>query len=134
MSGLSGGAIGRACDLYQNGSDEMEAYRTAEKLTESILTGRKSDTLAFLTAPVFKDRNKTRDILNLMRFALRDLIADKRGGDLLFYSKSEGVPKLANKLSVRKLRALSESTAEAWEKINANCSVTTVLTALVMEN
>ena len=131
---LSGGALGRACDLYENGSDEMEAYRTAEKLTESILTGRKSDTLAYLTSPIFRDRNKTKEILNLMRFALRDLIADKRGGELLFYSRTEGVPKFAKKLSVRKLLALSESVAGAWEKINANCSVTTVLTALVTDN
>lgn len=131
---LSGGALGRACGLYENGSDEMEAYRTAEQLTEFLLTGRKSDTLAYLTAPVFKDRNKTREILNLMRFALRDLIADKRGGELLFYSRTEGVPKFAKKLSVRRLLALSESVAGAWDKINANCSVSTVLTALVTEN
>ena len=131
---LSGGALGRACGLYENGSDEMEAYRTAEQLTEFLLTGRKSDTLAYLTAPVFKDRNKTREILNLMRFALRDLIADKRGGELLFYSRTEGVPKFAKKLSVRRLLALSETIAEAWEKINANCSVSTVMTALVTEN
>ncbi|MBQ7929732.1 MAG: DNA polymerase III subunit [Clostridia bacterium] len=131
---LSGGALGRARGLYENGSDEMEAYRTAEQLTEFLLTGRKSDTLAYLTAPVFKDRNKTREILNLMRFALRDLIADKRGGELLFYSRTEGVPKFAKKLSVRRLLALSESVAGAWDKINANCSVSTVLTALVTEN
>ena len=131
---LSGGALGRAADLYENGSDEMEAYRTAEKLTEALLTGRKSDTLAYLTSPVFRDRAKTREVLNLTRFALRDLIADKRGGELLFYSKSDGVPKFAKKLSVRRVLALSESVRDAWEKINANCSVTTVLTALVMEN
>ncbi len=131
---LSGGALGRASELYENGSDEMEAYRTAEKLTEVLLTGRRSDTLVFLTAPVFKDRAKTKEILNLMRFALRDLIADKRGGELLFYSRTEGVPKFAKKMSVRRLLALSESIADAWEKINANCSVATVLTALVTEN
>lgn len=131
---LSGGALGRACDLYENGSDEMEAYRTAEKLTESILTGRKSDTLAYLASSIFKDRNKTKEVLNLMRFALRDLIAEKRGGDLLFYSKTEGAPKFAKKLSVRKILVLSDSVIGAWEKINANCSVLTVLTALVTEN
>lgn len=131
---LAGGALGRACELYENGSDEMEAYRTAEKLTESILTGRKSDTLAYLNSPVFRDRAGVKEILNLMRFALRDLIADKRGGELLFYSVSDGVPKFAKKLSVRKILALYESVTEAWEKINANCSAATVLTALVTEN
>ncbi|MBQ2724379.1 MAG: hypothetical protein IJF78_01605 [Clostridia bacterium] len=131
---LAGGALGRACDLYENGSAELEAYRTAEKLTESILTGRKSDTLAYLNSPVFRDRAGVKEILNLMRFALRDLIADKRGGELLFYSVSEGVPKFAKKLSVRKILALYESVTEAWEKINANCSAATVLTALVTEN
>ena len=83
---------------------------------------------------MFRDRAGVKEILNLMQFALRDLIADKRGGELLFYSVSEGVPKFAKKLSVRKILALYESVTEAWEKINANCSAATVLTALVTEN
>ena len=80
-----------------------------------------------------KDRAALRQILTLTRLALRDVIADRRGGDLLFYGSEEGVPAAAKKVSVRRICGLIRLLFRAEDDIGANVSSSTVLTALAAD-
>ena len=79
-----------------------------------------------------KSRRDTCDVLSYARLALRDMIASKNGGELLFYSVSAGIPAFAKKISAKRILELSAAIAEAEEFIEANCSQNTVLTSLVL--
>ena len=129
---LSGGSLGRAVELFRRGDAELKTYQTAEELTKLLLTGRKSACLAFVSSSLPKERQSTREVLALARFALRDLAADKKGGELLFYPPSEGTPDYGKKASIRRLTELSAALSEAEERLAANASQLTVMTALVM--
>ena len=67
-------------------------------------------------------------MLTLLRFALRDLLAAKKGGDFLFFTE---IPDYARRVSVRRILDLSEAVVRAENDIAANGSQVTVLTALV---
>ena len=64
----------------------------------------------------------------LMRFALRDIIADKKGGELVFYTE---IPSFAKKISIKRAVELYSAVTNAEDDISLNCSVNTVLTALI---
>lgn len=129
---LSRGSLGYAKELYESGSAEMKQYETAEALAEVLVSARKSDALVYVQTSMSKDRATTARVLTLTRLALRDMISDKKGGDLLFYSKTDGVPPFSKKVSVKRLLELSTLVANAERDISANCSQNTVLVSLVM--
>lgn len=131
---LSGGAIGRAVELYEHGEAERKLYSTAEELVKNLLTARKSDALVFISRSMPKDRKSTREVLSLSRLALRDILADKKGGELLFYSSSDGAPAYAKKTPARRVLELNTMLSKAEEDIAANVSQSNVLTALVMNS
>ena len=125
---LCGGALGSALNLLKNGESELSLYKTAEEFTSLLLTGKKTDTLVFVNTALPKDREKTRTMLTLVRFALRDLLASKKGGELLFFTE---LPSYARRVSIRRLLELSEAVVQAENDIAANGAQQTVLTALV---
>lgn len=75
-----------------------------------------------------KDRAEICEVLSLMRFALRDIIADKKGGELVFYTE---IPPFAKKISIKRAVELYSAVTNAEDDISLNCSVNTVLTALI---
>ncbi len=131
-SHLSGGALGRALELYENGQEVEKLYRTAEELVRLLLEGKKSEALTFVNKSMPKERQNTRRILSLARNALRDILAEKKGGPLLFYSSVDGTPAFAKKVSARKILELCGMLARAEEDVGANVSQSTVLTSLIM--
>ena len=129
---LSGGALGYAKELFEHGSAEMKLYETAGELVEVLITSNKSNGLLFVQGSLPKSRADTCQVLSLARLALRDLISDKKGGDLLFYSSTDGVPPFAKKVSVKRLLELSSAVSDAEKLISSNCSQNTVMTSLIM--
>ena len=129
---LSGGALGRAVELYENGDSELTVYRTAADLVEKLISARKSDALIFVNRDMPKSRRDACDVLSYARLALRDMIASKNGGELLFYSASSGIPAFARKTSAKRILEISAAIAEAEKLIEANCSQSTILTSLVL--
>ncbi|MGN1345684.1 MAG: ATP-binding protein [Eubacteriales bacterium] len=127
VSHLCGGSLGRAMELLDHGSAELALYQSAEELARLLLTGKKSDTLAYLAANTPKEREQTRGLLTLLRFALRDLLSAKKGGDLLFFTEP---PAYLRKISVRRVLELSDAVVQAEADLAANGSQNTVLTAL----
>ncbi len=125
---ICGGSLGTAVSLLKNGGAELELYRTAEEFLGHLLTSRVTDTLAYLSANTPKEREKTCELLTLVRFGLRDLLSAKKGGNLLFFAE---LPKYLRKISVRRILELSEAVAQAETDIAANGSQSTVLTSLV---
>lgn len=131
VSHLCGGSLGTAVNLLKSGEAELSLYKTAEEFTELLLTGRKTDALVYINANTPKEREKTRELLTLMRFALRDILSAKKGGDLLFFTEP---PNYIRKISVRRIIELSEAIGKAESDIAANGSQNTVLTALICGN
>ena len=125
---LCGGALGSALNLIRNGESELSLYKTAEELVSLLLTGKKTDALVFVNTSLPKEREKTRSLLTLVRFALRDLLASKKGGELLFYTE---LPPYARRVSIRRLLELSEAVVRAENDIAANGSQVVVMTGLV---
>ena len=126
---LSGGSLGLAKKLCEGGDAALSRYDAAGELARLLLTGRRSDTAVFIgTLP--KDRAALRQILTLARTAVRDVIADKKGGELLFYGAKEGVPAPAKKVSVRKAVELCRLLVRAEDDIAANVSANTALMTL----
>ncbi len=131
-SRLASGAVGQAIELYENGSSQLELYRTAGELVKNLLSAKKSEALTFVTQSLPRDRQSVREVLSLSRLALRDIISEKKGGELLFYGKNEGTPKFAKNVSVKKLTEMIYTIADAENRIAANCSQNTVMVSLVM--
>lgn len=131
---LADGAIGNACRLYENGEDEMKLYTAAEELVRLLLSSRKSEAASEVPKILPKDRKSTCEILSLARFALRDMIADKKGGSLLFYSSSSGTPAYAKKVSAARIIVLIGLLEKAELDISANVSQNTVITSLIMKS
>ncbi|MBE6711036.1 MAG: hypothetical protein E7579_07955 [Ruminococcaceae bacterium] len=125
---LSGGSIGTALNLLKNGESELSLYKKAEEFSSLLLTGKTTDALVWVNSSLPKEREKTRELLTLLRFALRDLLAAKKGGDFLFFTD---IPDYARRVSVRRILELSEAVVRAENDIAANGSQVTVLTALV---
>lgn len=130
---LSGGSIGRAKDLFENGGNELTAYKFAAELIEIILKAKKSESIIFLRS-LPKDRETLCSILSLSRVALRDIIAQKQNAELLFYSNSQSIPEYFRKVSLKRILDISEHISEAEKNIGANCSTSTVMTQLVMNS
>lgn len=133
-SHLASGSIGQAVELYENGDEHLEYYNTAEELVKYLISSRKSEAVTFVTQSLPRDRQKLRHILTLTECALRDIISDKKGGALMFYSTDEGTPKFAKNTSIKKLLDLYEAVSDAEKKIFSNCSQTTVMLSLVMNS
>jgi len=131
---LADGAIGNACRLYENGEDEMKLYSAAEELVRLLLSSKKSQAATDIPKILPKDRKSTCEVLSLARFALRDIIADKKGGSLLFYSSAEGTPAYAKKASAARIIALIGLVEKAELDISANVSQNTVITSLIMKS
>ncbi len=129
---LSGGALGRAVELYENGDSELTVYKTAADLISNLLSARKSDALTFIAKEMPKSRRDTCEVLSYARLALRDMIASKNGGELLFYSASAGIPTYAKKISAKRILEISAAISRAESLIEANCSQNTVLTSLIL--
>ena len=130
---LSDGALGYADALLEHGESEMKLYRLAEKLAEAMLSTKKTDGMLFIPS-LPKERASVCRILSLTRIALRDAVAAKKGGVLLFYSKSDGVPAFTKKISVRRLIELTHLLSQAENDIASNCSVNTVMTSLILNS
>ncbi|MBO6053843.1 MAG: hypothetical protein J6Q17_08900 [Clostridia bacterium] len=126
---LSGGSLGAAKTLYSGDASELARYETAEELTRLLLSGRRSEALAF-GASLPKDRGTLRQILSLARVAMRDVIAEKKNGELLFFGAKEGIPAYAKKVSVRRAAELIALLARSEDDLAANLSPSTVMTAL----
>lgn len=129
---LAGGSLGLAKKLADGSDAALSRYDAAEELARLLLSGRRSDTLVYLTT-LPKDRAALKQILTLTRLALRDVIADRRGGGLLFYGSEEGVPAEAKKVSIRRVCGLIRLLFRAEDDIGANVSASTVLTALAAD-
>lgn len=130
---LADGSLGMAEELLKSGDGEMKLYKSAGELARILLSPKKSDGAVFIpTLP--KDRGDVCRILSLARLALRDAVASKKGGELLFYSKSDGVPDYTKKISVKRITELSSALIQAENDISANCSVSTVLTSLILNS
>ena len=129
---LANGALGMAESLYRDGDEALENYRNASELVRLLLAGRRSETAAFASALPLqaKDRMRLRQILTLARWALRDIIADKRGGTLLFYSAKDGLPAYAKKIPLRRCADLIAKLARAEEDIASNVTPSLVMTSL----
>ncbi|MGN1409521.1 MAG: ATP-binding protein [Eubacteriales bacterium] len=129
---LSGGSLGRASELYENGKEELKLYKTAGELIRILLAGKQSESFEFIRNEMPKERRDTCEVLSLAKFALRDLIAEKKGGELLFYSEKEGVPAFSKKISARRILDLYSALSDAEDDLGANCSQNTVLSSLIM--
>ena len=129
---LSDGALGYAKELYEHGDGEITRYQTAGELARLLVSGKKSEAAVFLPS-LPKNRQELCDVLTLTRLALRDMIADKKGGDLLFYSASEGVPTYAKRISARRVVELIRALSKAEDDISANVSANVVMTALLFK-
>ena len=127
-SHLASGSLGRAVELYENGDEEAKLYKCAEELLSLMLSGKSSDGILFIRGKMPKDRAEICEVLSLMRFALRDIIADKKGGELVFYTE---IPSFAKKISIKRAVELYSAVTNAEDDISLNCSVNTVLTALI---
>jgi len=128
---LSNGSIGYAIELFEHGNTEMELYQKAEELVQHLLVSKKSDALSYALKNIPKERASTKALLSLTRLAIRDMIADKKGAPLLFYSSSLGTPSYAKKISVKRLLDIITSLSDAERDISANCSQATVITSLI---
>ncbi|MBQ4354599.1 MAG: hypothetical protein IJC71_06865 [Clostridia bacterium] len=131
---LAGGTIGQATALYEHGEAEQKLYETAGELVRHLLAAKKSEALVFATKSMPKERKSTREVLSLARCALRDILAEKKGADLLFYSSADGIPAYTRKVSARRVMELSAMLAQAEEDIGANVSQSAILTALIMNS
>ncbi|MBQ3707887.1 MAG: hypothetical protein II889_08255 [Clostridia bacterium] len=129
---LANGALGTAEALYRDGGDALENYRMAAELVRLLFAGRRSETAAYLLSLPLqpKDRMRLRQILTLARFAVRDILAEKRGGTLLFFSERDGIPPYAKRISLRRCADLMAKLAHAEEDIAANVTPSLVMTAL----
>jgi len=131
-SHLAGGSLGLAKKLYEGGDAALSRYDAAEEMAKLLLFGRRSDASVFIgTLP--KDRAALRQVLVLCKSAVRDVIADRRGADLLFFSPEEGVPAQAKKVSVRRAVEICRLLVRAEDDIAANVSTTTVLMSLAAD-
>lgn len=130
-SHLSHGSIGQAKKLYKSGDAEMQLYKTAEEFVKVILSGSRSEAVVFVSSKFPKERIKVREILSLSRFALRDMISSKKGGDLLFYGTKEGVPAFAKKVSQRRILDLTDDISKAEISITSNASQLPILLSLI---
>ncbi len=126
---LAAGSLGAAKSLYAGGGADLERYEAAGELARILLSGRRSEALVF-GASLPKDRAGLRQILSLARVALRDVVAGKRNGELLFYGAKEGIPPYAKKISVRRAVELIALVGAAEEDLAANLSPSTVMTSL----
>ena len=130
---LAGGSLGLAKKLADGADATLSRYDAAQELAGLLLSGRRSDTAVFMgTLP--KDRAALKQVLTLTRLALRDVIADRRGGELLFYGSEEGVPPAARKVSVRRVTELIRLLFRAEDDIGANLSANTVLMTLAAQS
>ena len=127
---LSSGALGRALELVRRGDAELERASRADELLRLLLSGRRSDAAVFL-ASLPKDRQGVRQVIALARFALRDAVAEKRGGELLFYGRSEGVPPERRRVSLRRAVELYDALIRAEDDLASNVSANVALTALI---
>lgn len=127
---LADGSLGAAEELLTNGDGEIKLYKKAEELVSALLSPRRSEKVTILSS-LPKDRKSVCRILSLSRIALRDAVAAKKGGELLFYGKEDGVPELTKKISVRRIIELAKELERAELDISSNCSVNTVMTALI---
>ncbi len=131
---LSGGTIGKAVELYENGAAELSVYKSAAELVRHLLSPRKSDALIFVTRELTKNRRETCEMLSYARLALRDMIAEKNGGELLFYGTGVEAPDFKKKTSAKRILELTAALAKAEEYIEANCSQTAVMTSLILNS
>ena len=125
---LAFGSLGRACELYEHGADEAKLYKCAEEFLELLLIGKNSDSVVFARNGMPSERAEVCEVLSLMRFALRDIIAVKKGGEPIFYTS---VPTYAKKISINRALKLYSVISQAEDDIAANCTVNTILTSLV---
>jgi len=130
---LANGALGAAEEMLLHGETELALYRLAKELARVLLSPRKSEGILFLPS-LPKSRQDTCRVLSLTKIALRDAVSSRKGGSLLFYGTAEGVPDYAKKISVKRLLDLIHSLTEAEDNIASNCSVTTVMTSLILNS
>ena len=130
---LSDGSLGTADKIFLHGDADLKLYKTAEELARVLVSPKRSEALTFLSS-MPKDRQSVCRVLSLSKLALRDAVAAKKGGPLLFYSKAEGVPDYTKKISVRRLIELAGLLSDAERDIAANCSQNTVLPSLIMNS
>ena len=128
---LANGAIGQALALFESGEAERKRYDTAREFVDLLLGGRKSEAIAYALTRLPKERQDTREILQLAESAVRDLIAVKKGAPPLFYANADAIPQAARSVSVRSLADLCDALARADADLAANCSQSTVMAALV---
>ena len=128
---LANGALGQALALFESGEAERKRYDTARELVDLLLGGRKSEAIAYALTRLPKERQDTREIIQLAESAVRDLIAVKKGAPPLFYANADAIPQAARSVSVRSLADLCDALARADADLAANCSQSTVMAALV---
>ncbi len=128
---LANGAIGQALALFESGEAERKRYDTAREFVDLLLGGRKSEAIAYALTRLPKERQDTREIIQLAESAVRDLIAVKKGAPPLFYANADAIPQAARSVSVRSLADLCDALARADADLAANCSQSTVMAALV---
>lgn len=129
---LAEGALGAAEKLTSKSSKELKYYGIAEKTAEIIVKGSKTERFLYVSALPQKDRAALSRILSLTRVAVRDMIASKKGGDLLFFNTLKGIPSYAKNLSVRRLAEIYAALVTAENDVAANCSVNTLLMNLMI--
>lgn len=129
---LADGSIGAAMELYAHGDNILKLYESASRLADCLIGSvPRSEGCLFISSSIPKERNDVRTMLRLTRLALRDMTAARFGAAPLFYS-ADTIPAAAKRQSVIKLNALDKRLSEADSDIEANCSVQTVMTELII--
>lgn len=127
---LASGSLGRAAELSENGEEESVLYNTALEFTRCLLTGKRSEAIMLVKNSFPKKRADVCTVISLTRNALRDSVASKRGGELLFYSE---VPDYTRRASLGRIIKLCALLSDAEVNIGSlNCSPLTSLSAVIM--
>lgn len=120
-----GGNIGRMLEAL--GDSRMEgAVEYALKITRTLLAADEMEILA-VTAPLIKDKDMLRTVLDRLLLLFRDACVIRAGGATL--AERDAAQSLAAVLTREKLMALVEETIHARENIERNANAALLVTA-----
>lgn len=133
----SDGAIGRAVQILDRGSDESSDYLSAREDALRIVSllffpdyHKAVDTLSSLP----KAREDVLSLLRLVLMALRDLAAVKKNASvsLMLYVSAEECKSISDKVSISRISAVYDEIFLALGDIQSNATVRTVFSSLLL--
>ncbi len=135
---LSGGSLGRACELLSGDGTQLNAMRSdAARLITALADAQRAPLLRMLPE-ITKKGAEPKRLLALADNALRDLCCLKSGceisdGMLEFFVTADEAEALLTKYPYKKLIFIHDRICEALAMLDANASVKTVFTSLIIE-